>query len=80
MVRSGHTVDPSGPTHQYMLGGLRDMPAINPQGSQSPKAGPAVVTATTAAQVSKGMDTQSQLSRNLSPSGGEKHHKIRQML
>lgn len=28
MARSGHTAEPSGPTHQYMLGGRRDMPAI----------------------------------------------------
>lgn len=28
MARSGHTADPSGPTHQYMLGSLCDMPAI----------------------------------------------------
>lgn len=46
MARSGHTADSSGPTHQYMLGGLCDMPAINPCSSQSSKAGPAVVTAT----------------------------------
>ena len=49
MARPGHTADPAGPTHQYMLGGSRDIPAINPQGSCSPKSVPAVVRAAAAA-------------------------------
>lgn len=40
MARPGHTADPAGPTHQYMLGGSRDIPAISPRGSCSPKSVP----------------------------------------
>ena len=51
MARPGHTADPAGPTHQYMLGGSRDIPAINPQGSCSPKSVPAVVRAAAAREM-----------------------------
>lgn len=73
MARSGHTADPSGPTHQYMLGSLCDMPAIKAWGSWSPKAGRSSVV-TTAWGMGQDMDAQSCLTRNFFHSCGEKHN------
>lgn len=57
MAGPGHTADPSAPTHQYILGGRCDMPAINPPGSRSPKESLKVVTTTATVQVGESADT-----------------------
>lgn len=44
------TADPSVPTHQYILGGRCDVPAINPRGSRSLEGGLALVTGTATVQ------------------------------
>lgn len=83
MARPGHTADPAGPTHQYMLGGSRDIPAINPRGSCSPKSVPSwshLPLLLPEGGLGHGLqprvehitDPPSWLSRKLSSPGGEK--------